>query len=104
MELNREQITKSLVCLSGEEIMFCRECRYNGVGAFSCRKELAKDALALIKELTGENERLKADTVHKMYEKIDAYFVEHNDIKYGGGLIHKVLNRVINEMLEENNV
>lgn len=58
MELNRDQIIKSLVCISGEEIMFCRECRYNGVGAFSCRKELAKDALTLIRELTEENEGL----------------------------------------------
>jgi hypothetical protein len=64
--MEREQIIKALVCLAGEEVVFCRECRYNGVGAFSCRKEAAKDALSLItsqeqriKELTEENERLQ---------------------------------------------
>lgn len=55
-ELNREQIIKALECLTGEEVMFCRECAYNTVGAFSCKKELAKDALSLIKELTAKTE------------------------------------------------
>lgn len=55
MELNRDQIIKALECLTGEEVMYCRECGYNSVGAFSCRKKLAKDALTLIKELTEEN-------------------------------------------------
>lgn len=33
-------------------------------------------------------------------KKIDEYFVEHNDIKYGGGLIHKVLDQIAKEMLQ----
>ena len=63
--MEREQIIKALECLTGEEVMFCRECGYNGVGAFSCKKELAKDAFALItsqeqriKELTEKDEKL----------------------------------------------
>ena len=64
MEHNREQIIKALECLTGEP-MFCRECAYNGVGAFSCRKDLAKDALSLIKELTEENERLRAELAER---------------------------------------
>lgn len=84
-----------------------------------------------IKELTEQNERLivtlkmndapfpeglqivhdfcekgkrkaKADTVREMVAKLDNYFVEHNEIKYGGGLIHKVLKQVAKEMLDGN--
>ena len=72
MELNAEQIIKALECLTGEEVMFCRECVYNGVGAFSCKKELAKDALALIKELTEVVER--SETARGCNQSIDNGF------------------------------
>ena len=42
----------------------------------------------------------KADIVHKMQKKLDKYFVEHNEVKYGGGLIHKVINEVVEELTE----
>ena len=76
----------------------------------------------LINELIRENERLrasrymafpdgrlemipsiefvKAETIRNMQERLDKYFVEHNEVKYGGGLIHKVINEVAKELLE----
>lgn len=55
MELNREQIIKAL------EYFIEDEC---------CVRTVVHDALALIKELTDENERLRADTVREMEHKI----------------------------------
>ena len=72
--MEKDLIIKALECLTGEEVMFCRECGYNKVGAFSCRKELAKDALALIKQLTEENERLNGKVA--MYEEERKYHFE----------------------------
>lgn len=136
-ELNAEQIKKQMqewcdnmcenACLKGESlngrVHTCEICFPNTV----------KNALALIKELTEENERLKslceakddiidkiaanseeigivairaisetkANTVRKMQERLDGeHFVEHNEIKYGGGLIHKIIDQIAKEMLE----
>ena len=56
MELNREQIIKALeCCLEGE----CDGCTYNE--QTSCKEYLLNDAISLIKELTEENEKLRAD-------------------------------------------
>ena len=57
MELNREQIIKALKCCS---IGICGSCPYDKWEA-GCRDEMCGDAIALIKELTEENERLRAE-------------------------------------------
>ena len=89
MELNREQIVKALKLHS--VMKPCRgECPYEK--RIHCGIDMAKDALALIKELTAENEkltinmnayglaakrlgeeneRLIADTVRKMQSEIN---------------------------------
>ncbi len=57
MELNREQIIKALECCPEQE--YCRDCPYD----IECMgmEFLILDALSLIKELTEENERWKAE-------------------------------------------
>ena len=50
MELNREQIIKALMLHSQMEMPCFRECPYGKL--HYCGAEMAKDALALIKELT----------------------------------------------------
>lgn len=58
MKLNREQIIKALeICGSYDD-----QCAYCCPYAFKgCARELAKDVLALYRERTEENERLKAE-------------------------------------------
>lgn len=87
MELNREQVVKALeCCIEGDYCATCRATNYCG-GV----DDLMEHALALIRELTEENERLaticdmkqcvienaeaniaqaKADTVRKMLQRI----------------------------------
>ena len=60
-ELNREQIIKALECCISEvkqDDCPCDACPYKDNG---CNRNLLPDALSLIKELTEENERLRAD-------------------------------------------
>lgn len=58
MELNRERIIRGLECCTDEDKK-CTDCpRF---GFLPCTKPLMTDALSLIKELTEENERLRAD-------------------------------------------
>ena len=62
MELNREQIAKALECCQIRHInKACDDCYYHRWLDPICRGVLCEDALALIKELTEENERLKKD-------------------------------------------
>ena len=123
MELNREQIIKALECCSKET---CEDCPYANEDIFdtSCGINMAKDALALIKELTEENERLraecenqsllwkkhfesiyetaketvKADTVRKMQERIKEHCIK-------GGIypafVASTIDQIAKEMVEE---
>ena len=64
-ELNREQIIKALECCGvGCELRSCTsECPYFSIpleDTEDCCDVLARDALALIKELTEENERARS--------------------------------------------
>lgn len=63
MELNREQIIKALECCkSFRDFYMCDICPYYRLELAddeNCTNRLSQDALALIKELTEENERLK---------------------------------------------
>lgn len=55
-DLNAEQIKKALECCFGNST--CAECPYNDwVG---CHRQMMKNAIAIIKELTEENENLHA--------------------------------------------
>ena len=120
MEHNQEQITKALgMCIAPRPK--CKECPYF-IGDVRCKhSKLLKDALTLIKELTeenerlhasctelerncaslnDENERLKADTVRRMQERIKKRCIE-------GGIypafVENVIDQVAKEMLEDSN-
>ena len=67
MELNREQIIKALECCSADT-SDCHNCPYSEFQEENCFDNAKKDALSLInsqeqmiKELTEENERLRAE-------------------------------------------
>ena len=110
MELNREQIIKALECCNGGD---CETCKALGVACDATWK-FHKDALALIKELTEENERLRdtayrlecevhrerADTVRKMQERLYPLYkvlcVDEGDWRYE-------VDQIAKEMLEANN-
>ena len=64
MELNRERIIKAMECCGTGTVDDCGKCPYcNGenISTEDCMERLIKYALSLIKELTEENERLKAE-------------------------------------------
>jgi hypothetical protein len=65
MELNREQIINALECCNKGTTEDCAKCpRFDGDRTLlteDCMEMLMCDALALIKELTEENERLRAE-------------------------------------------
>lgn len=67
MELNAEQIKFALVCHADWNDM-CEQCPYTISKA--CGSQLARDALVFIKELTEENERLRAENVIKLPIKV----------------------------------
>ena len=74
--LNAEQVKKALEC-HADELNSCGVCPYReGEG---CSLQMSSDALSLIKELTEENEKLKAPK----------YFLHEN------GSIEKLTNEVV---------
>ena len=93
-ELNRENIIKALECCNDENLPQCAKCPYldNKVDCFG----LGNEALALIKELIEENERLsldllattktaesiKADTIREMRELLHARKVSYGNIAF----------------------
>ena len=59
MELNAEQIKKALECCSSKNLG-CKECPLQPKESLAiCVTEISKNALTLINELIGENERLQ---------------------------------------------
>lgn len=111
MELNREKIIKALECCSGTTCKVI--CPLSSVAEINCGQLLINESLALIKELTEDNDRykryyfhheydkweaeIKADTVRKMQEKIRA------KSEYGTINISPwQLDQIAKEMLEEN--
>ena len=68
MELNREQIIKALECCASEEYI-CTQCPIDEKikDDCECGKVVARNVLSLVKELTEENERLRAEA-----NKLDA--------------------------------
>jgi hypothetical protein len=64
MELNAEEIIKALECLNDKHDRVCDLCpvyKTTDRGHRSCRHIILDEAVALINELTDENERLRAD-------------------------------------------
>lgn len=74
MELNREEIIKALECCLGGAI--CAECP--NVDLVDCFRQMQKNALSLIKELTKEVEGLKQCLEHEHASFIET-FGEWND-------------------------
>ena len=74
MELNREQIVKALEC--------CIDCECDACGySFGdCQLNLMREALALIRELTEENERLRKNVEELIVT------LKMNDAPYPEGL------------------
>lgn len=124
MKLNRERIMQGLECCKGSYDCFTCDIYERGCAGF--RDGLARDALAIINELTEENERLsgkvaeyeeerkyhfemsrkriaeaKADTVRKMQERLDKHFC-HDPAFLGveQRLIMDVIDQTAKEMLE----
>ena len=66
MELNRDQIIKALELCKSPVVSDCNACPYKGKSVkngvyVGCTSVLMRDAFSLIKELTEENERLRAN-------------------------------------------
>ena len=75
MELNREQIIKALEIHTGGRNVLCEECPYDHISIKEvCIDVLMKDALSLIKGLTEENERVRAER--------DTLEIYNKDYKY----------------------
>ena len=128
MELNREQIVKALECCSKKKWSKCSGCPREAEDAL-CMYRLCSDALALIRELTEENERLekevdrlsqvvlyhdgitemevaeaKADTVRKMQERLKARYKlpQSNEVSSISPFqLHECIDQIAKELLEE---
>lgn len=98
-ELNREQVIRNLERLvdkHGENGSYTTYCTLS-------------DSLALIKELTEENERLRSDVVGQL--EAEVYSSDKYINEYDGSEVQKAYNKglrdalkIAKEMLEENNV
>ena len=73
-ELNREEIIKALECCSKDD---CDNCP-NTFG--NCYSNLAREALSLIKDLTEENERLRADLTELTHRMLDNVRTENEEL------------------------
>ena len=122
--MEREQIIKALECLNDKHDRICDECpvyKLTDRGYRSCRHVILEEAVALIKELTEENERLRgfnsakcedcagctswkcdcanieADTVRKMHSEIKERCIK-------GGIypafVASTIDQIAKEMLE----
>lgn len=105
MELNREQIIMALECCTrgrkSKDDRPCLECPYNecnlvgGTGerqtTGTCQGWLMKDALALIKELTEENEKLRT-IIAKANENTTEYVKMLKEIKFA---VEKFKNNIL---------
>lgn len=82
MELNREQIVKALECCtsSGKSAECPIGCPFGDIN--SCEESLMYHALALIRELTEENEKLRAEHAPKKPRFYDTKFRQRGR-KYG---------------------
>ena len=83
--MERDKIIQALECLTGLPKL-CKGCPYDGTEHYPfCREHCAKDALALIKELTEEIKDLEAD-YGRVYEQAEADI--HGNMTDGGTSCH----------------
>ena len=71
MELNREQIIKALECCSNNDECVGEACPYYATG---CEKNMPKDALSLINELTEENKAWQMQLISQEEKASKAYY------------------------------
>lgn len=98
MELNREQIVKALECCASNSLTDCNRCPIDEQKKDNCEcgRYLAIQALALIRELTEENERLRAEVSvkKKLLDKCEERF---SSIK--ADTVRKMLQRIKEDAL-----
>ena len=122
MELNREQIIKALGCWASGKTCSGEKCEIFDISPSTCDRWVGRKALALIKELTEENERLreKADrnfvnlkavleernekiivaaTVREFAERLTACFCP--DCDYYGTDVQSTIDQIAKEMFGE---
>ena len=102
--MEREQIVKALEhCINRKDCSACVIKNKEPIsGCIGRPREFFKNALALINELTEEKERLKADTVRKMQERLkDVFCSDSENIRNTDGYIRYVIDKTAKEMLEE---
>ena len=124
MELNRDQVVKALECCNGNECCdACEDCFSPKETGGDCMVFVMRKALALIRELTEENERsakeidrlsqvvlyhngitemeveeAKADTVRRMQERLK----KTSEIVYGDRAVCvELIDQIAKELLEE---
>lgn len=110
MELNRDQIVKALECCVNH---MCNECPLRD--GRCANGEMGRLALAIIKELTEENERLhascteleqkcasvKSDTVRKMQERLTLEFDRLHKSNFMTPEVRQwIIDQITKEMLE----
>ena len=125
MELNREQIIKALECWASGNACEGIRCEMFEISPDTCDRWIGRNALALINELTEENERLreradrhlknlkavldersesniKADTVREFAERLTASWksICYESEEYLG--IPEWIAQIAQEMLEGN--
>ena len=70
--MEREQIIKALECCVHIRVgQYCGSCPYNHM--LGCRVIMNNDAIALISELTEENERLRAEVAREIFAELEQY-------------------------------
>ena len=92
MELNAEKIVKGLACCSSDTAD-CNNCPYSEFAEGNCFDNAKKDAIALIKELTEENERLRAEQTkikRKVLMEAASKFAGHSDY-HGDAILCKLI-------------
>ena len=116
MELNAEQIKKALECCYTNELS-CIDCPFQYQNKFKECTNLNKNALALIKELTAEVDKLgktlekmsayydrairltEVHTIRKMRDTLKKYY-DRNEMFLGYLIVTNII-RVANEMLAD---
>ena len=91
MELNREQIIKAFECISRTGDVLCEGCDYRKYDGLACHRIGAKNALALIKELTEENDKLHASCT-KLTRKCASLSEENERLRAENERLQKALN------------
>ena len=92
MELNREQIIKALECCTSCSCGV--DCPY--YDSTLCQYHIMRDALSLIKELTEENERLRADNEIKSQKRANIFEIVNAFERGRTDGVRKMQERLIN--------